>query len=52
MTTDPDAQPTHGKCLHCGSVEVALIQVAGHLDLSDIGESDRYPYGHGCELCS
>lgn len=53
MTTYPNAEPVYGKCLHCGSVETALIfGVRGHLDLSDIGESPEYPYGYGCELCA
>ena len=50
--SDPNSEPTYGKCLHCGSVEVALVKVAGHLDLSDIGEDPEYPYGYGCEVCA
>ena len=46
-------EPTYGMCLHCGSVEVALVNgVAGYRDLSDIGEHERYPVGYGCEMCS
>lgn len=43
---------TYGMCLGCGSVEVALNRVTGTRDLSDIGESDTYPCGYGCELCA
>jgi hypothetical protein len=43
---------TYGKCLACGSVEVRLNKVTCHVDLSDIGESDSYPAGYGCEVCS
>jgi hypothetical protein len=42
----------YGKCLSCGSVEVELVEVTCHFDLSDIGESDHYPAGYGCEVCS
>ncbi len=53
MSIDPNAEPTYGKCMHCGSVEVALVNgVRGHLDLSDIGEHPEYPYGYGCEVCA
>lgn len=45
-------EQTYGKCGLCGCVEVALNKVAGFVDLSDIGESSRYPLGYGCELCS
>ena len=46
-------RPKHyGKCLSCGSVEIELNSVSCHLDLSDIGESDHYPAGYGCEVCS
>lgn len=47
-----DAPIVYGMCLHCGSVEVALNRITGTRDLSDIGESDTYPTGCGCELCS
>ncbi len=52
---DPTNPPetTYGMCLHCGSVEVALIEgVAGYRDLSDIGEHERYPVGWICEVCA
>ena len=42
----------YGQCLHCGSVEVRLISVSGQRDLVDIGESEAYPVGFGCELCA
>jgi hypothetical protein len=48
-----ERKPVHGMCTHCGSVEVQLVNgVTGYRDLSDIGESDRYPVGYGCEVCS
>lgn len=50
--TTQDAPITYGLCLHCGSVEVALNCVTGTRDLSDIGESDTYPTGYGCEVCA
>lgn len=43
---------TYGMCLACGAVEVALNRATGSRDLSDIGESDQYPTGYGCEVCS
>lgn len=43
---------TAGMCTACGSVEVELNQATGERDLSAIGESDRYPTGYGCEVCS
>ena len=42
----------YGMCTCCGSVEVALDCATGFRDLSSIGESDRYPTGYGCEVCS
>lgn len=42
----------YGMCTACGSVEVALASSGGTRDLSDIGESDVYPVGYGCELCA
>lgn len=47
-----NSEPTYGKCTACGSVEVALLRATGVCDLSHIGESDRYPTGYGCEVCS
>ena len=47
-----DREPTYGYCTACRSVEVNLAQVTGYRDMSSIGESDRYPTGYGCELCS
>lgn len=44
-------EPAYGMCTACGSVEVALNQVAGYRDLSDMGESSAYPTGYGCEMC-
>lgn len=44
-------EPIYGMCIHCGAVEVKLNQLLGYKDLSDIGESNRYPYGNGCEVC-
>lgn len=41
----------YGMCIGCGSVEVALINPTGTRDLSDMGESDAYPVGYGCEVC-
>ena len=43
---------TYGMCLACRSIEVALNNVIGTRDFSDIGESPVYPVGHGCEVCS
>lgn len=49
----PERPPVYGMCTHCGAVEVQLLNgVTGHRDLSDIGESDRYPVGYGCEVCT
>ena len=42
----------YGMCVACRSVEVALVRVTGTRDLSDIGESDTYPIGYGCEVCA
>lgn len=44
--------PTYGMCTACWSVEVALNNATGTRDLSDEGESDTYPIGYGCEVCS
>ncbi len=44
--------PRYGMCTACGSVEVELNFVTGLRDLSHIGESDRYPTGYGCEVCT
>jgi hypothetical protein len=44
--------PTYGHCLRCGGIEVRLTIVVGVRDYSRIGESSRYPVGHGCECCS
>lgn len=46
------ATKTYGMCLACRSVEVALNSVTGTRDLSDMGESDSYPVGFGCEVCA
>lgn len=46
------SNPTYGQCTACGSVEVALNTATGTRDLSAIGESDAYPTGYGCEVCS
>ena len=46
------SDPTYGMCLHCGAVEVELVKATGTRDLSDIGESDAYPTGYGCEVCA
>ena len=43
---------TYGMCLSCRSIEVALNKAIGTRDFSGIGESDRYPTGYGCEVCS
>lgn len=43
---------TYGMCLACRSIEVALVRVTGARDFSDIGESDIYPVGYGCEVCA
>lgn len=43
---------TYGLCLHCHAIEVALVKATGTRDYSSIGESDTYPTGYGCELCS
>lgn len=45
-------EPTYGMCTACGAIETALNKVTGYRDLSHMGESDRYPTGYGCELCS
>lgn len=42
----------YGQCTHCGAVEVELTNPSGTRDLSDIGESAKYPVGYGCEVCS
>lgn len=47
-----ETPPTFGMCLHCGAVEVALVQPTGTRDFSNIGESPAYPTGYGCEACS
>lgn len=57
MTSDgqrglDEAPITYGMCLACRSVEVALNKVIGTRDFSDIGESDVYPVGYGCEVCA
>ena len=44
--------PTYGLCTACRSVEVALNRPTGTRDLSHMGESDKYPTGYGCEVCS
>ena len=43
---------TYGMCLSCRSIEVALNQVIGTRDFSNIGESPVYPVGYGCEVCA
>lgn len=43
---------TYGMCLGCRSIEVALNKPTGTRDLSDIGESDTYQTGYGCEVCA
>lgn len=48
----PPVTPTYGLCLGCGGREVRLNRVVGFKDYSGIGESNRYPVGDGCELCS
>jgi hypothetical protein len=48
----PAPELTYGYCVHCRSVEVALVKVHGYHDFSDIGESERYPCGDGCEVCA
>lgn len=50
----PPAPPINrnGRCLSCGAIETQLNRIAGYEDLSSIGESERYPVGYGCELCS
>lgn len=45
------AAPTYGMCLSCRAIEVELFDVIGTRDFSNIGESDRYPVGYGCEAC-
>ena len=45
-------EPTCGLCKACGSVEVELVRTDGNRDLSHMGESDKYPTGYGCEVCS
>lgn len=42
----------YGMCLACRSIEVELFKVIGTRDFSNIGESDKYPVGYGCEVCS
>lgn len=44
--------PIYGMCLDCRSIEVRLDEQVGTRDFSNIGESDRYPVGYGCEACS
>lgn len=44
--------PAYGMCTACGAIETGLIRIDGYRDLSSIGEHPRYPFGHGCELCS
>lgn len=44
--------PTYGKCMACGASEVELNRVTAWLDYSSFGESDAYPAGYGCEVCS
>lgn len=51
LKADP-AKHVYGQCRACGAVEVALVAPSGTRDLSDIGESEEYPTGYGCELCS
>ena len=47
------AEPVYGMCTHCGAVEVELVNgVSGYRDLSQEGESERYPVGYGCEVCA
>ena len=50
--TDEHPSDRYGMCTHCGAVEVLLNSVTGHRDLSHMGESSRYPTGHGCEVCA
>lgn len=53
MIAEPKStEPTYGLCTACGAVEVELNQQDGTRDLSHMGESDRYPVGYGCEVCS
>ena len=47
-----DKPITHGMCLVCRSIEVALHEVIGTRDFSHIGEAPDYPVGYGCEVCS
>ena len=49
MGYDPER---NGMCLRCGAIETTLNRVTGYRDYSDIGESDRYPTGYGCEVCA
>lgn len=46
------ATTVYGYCTACHSVEVALNKATGTYDLSYMGESDAYPTGYGCEVCS
>ena len=45
---------SYGMCLACRAIEVKLDEsgVIGTRDFSNIGESDKYPVGYGCEVCS
>lgn len=47
-----EREPIGGMCTACGSVEVILNNPTGVRDMSDIGESDEYLTGYGCEVCS
>jgi len=47
-----EATRIYGMCLACRAIEVELFDVIGTRDFSDIGESDKYPVGYGCEVCS
>lgn len=44
--------PISGMCTACGAIETLLIEATGTRNFSAIGESDAYPAGYGCELCS
>ena len=55
MSAEQFAEKAHvvyGMCLACRSIEVGLVEQIGTRDLSDIGESDTYPTGYGCEVCA
>lgn len=47
-----DRSVIYGQCTACGSIEVELDSIKGYRDFSDIGESDCYPVGYGCEACA